>query len=208
MSLANVKVSPLHFIEKFEECLLQDLTNDEFPRLSGAVIKRFLNFQKNKAKAKICIYDKKDEEILAKIEIYEVSDRGNKSVLKGLMENFLEEKEESLFFLLNGTGNLAIEAYKSYQNFKSLFGIGSAVEAPVDDDESDEPTDEEIAKILDLSDSSQASDAVSEDFLQSVLQEADESAGEISEAAPKEKPAGEYSVTLSPEDLLKTIQDD
>ena len=201
-----IKVTPMHFIEKFEECLMQDMANGEFPIFYGAVIRRFLNFQKHKAK--ICLYDNKDEEILAKVEIYEVAERGKKSVLKGLMVNFAEDKEENLFILMNGTGNLAIEAYKSYQNFKCLFGIGSAAGDSAVEDESDEPTEEEIAKILDLSGSGDDSDAVSEDFLQSVLQEAEGGGEEPSETLPEGKTTGEYSVTLSPEDLLKTIEND
>ena len=201
-----VKVTPMHLLEKFEECLMQDIANGEFPIFNGAVIRRFLNFPKNKAK--ICIYDNKHEEILAKVEIYEIAKPGNKTVLKGIMVNFIEDKEENLFFLMNGTGNLAIEAYKSYQAFKGLFGIGSAVSESTVEDESDEPTDEEIAQILDMSGSGDDSDGVSEDFLQSVLQEAEESGEESSETLPEEETVGEYSVSLSPDDLLKSIQDD
>ena len=201
-----VKVAPLHFIEKFEECMMQDITNGELPIFYGAVFRRFLNFPESKAK--ICIYDNKDEEILAKVEIYEVAERGKRSVLKGVMVNFTEENEKNLFILMNGTGNLAIEAYKSYQDFKCLFGIGPAAGDSAEEDESDEPTEEEIAKILDLSGSSDDSDAVSEDFLQSVLQEAEESSEASSDFVLEEKKVGEYSVTLSPDDLLKTIQND
>jgi len=188
-----VKVSPLHFIEKFEECLNQDLDNGEMPDLAGTFVKRFLDFRKNKAR--ICIYKKAGEELLAKVEIHGVSGTGKKSVLKGQMVNYQDDRLENLFFLMNDSGDLAIEAYKSYQNFKSPFGTVSRVETSIDSGDSDEPTDEEIAQILDLSGSDQASDLNSGDFLQSVLQEAEES-------------GGEYSVKLSPEDILKTIQDE
>ncbi len=207
MVQSEVKVSPLHFLEKFEECLLQDLMNSDFPILSGAIVRRFLNFPKNKAS--ICVFDKEESEMLAKVEIYEISGPNKKSVLKGCMLNILDEKQENLFFLMDGTGNLAIEAYKSYQNFKSLFNIKTDNSSSAEeDDESDEPTDEEIAAILDLSSSGQSEDLNSGDFLQSVLSEAEE-AGDIDlDPVPEEKPAGEYSVRLSPEDLLKTIEND
>ncbi len=202
---ATVKVSPLHFIEKFEECLRQDLENDELPDLAGTFVKRFLNFRKKKAR--IGIYTEADEELLARVEIYELSGPGKKTVLKGQMFNYQNDRSENLFFLMEDSGDLAIEAYKSYQNFKALYGTESATatSAAAASDDPDEPTDEEIAQILDMSGSEEAVDLNAGDFLQSMLQEAENDESDA-ESAKEEKSEGEYSVTLSPDDLLKTIQ--